>query len=216
MHYKFKSSFSKAISQMDSIQVIGPMKLESYYKKSQMPIIFVDKGISYKKIFSIGCPYITVGDGDSSRKQMDLKAPIHKDYSDLSMALKLIPKEMKTIYLDGFFPRLRDEKRFDHLLANMGEVYSWAKKSNAKIYLNRKTIILPAGIHKLNIEGLFSLFSLEICEIKLTGKCDYQIISKKKLNPLSSLGLSNVGKGIINIEANKPLIIYLTGSKTSK
>jgi thiamine pyrophosphokinase len=147
---------------------------------------------------------------------MDLKAPIHKDFSDLSMALKLIPKKMKTIYLDGFFPRLRDEKRFDHLLANMGEVYSWAKKSNAKIYLNKKTIVLPAGIHTLNIVGLFSLFSVEVCELKLTGKCVYKITRKKKLNPLSSLGLSNIGQGIINIEANKPLIIYLIGSNTSK
>lgn len=205
MNHKLKISFQKELKKFSHVQIIGPMPIEKYFIDEQNPMIYVDGGIKFQKNFP-SKNHFSLGDQDSTRKKLDLVVSPYKDFSDLAMALELVGKRCQLLFLDGFFPDLKKELRFDHLLANLGTCYEWSDRHSGFIQLNSKCFILPKGTHKIELSGHFSLFSLKKIQLKLVGKCQYQLKKKITLKPLSSHGLSNIGSGIIQIENTGPVI----------
>lgn len=199
--------FKKSLAKTQAVIIVGPKKdkLKAISKKD-IPVIFVDGGIQFKNFFQSN-ESISIGDGDSTSKKMDVKLNPKKDISDFKAALNLLPKNIKYILLRGLFPKLSSEKYFDYLLANLGEAYQIAIRNQAYIELNENSYILPKGTHSLMINHEFSIFSLVEQKISIKGNCVYRLEKKTKISFLSSIGLSNIGFGLINIQNELPLII---------
>jgi thiamine pyrophosphokinase len=188
--------------------IVGPMKYEGYFKSSlDTPVIFIDGGTKHLKNFKSHLYQLSIGDSDSSDTRLDIKASTKKDFSDLKLGLDIANNKVQRLYLDGFFPKLKNELRWDHRIANMGECFHWARENKAIVFLNSHSFILPKGIHSLEIWGEFSLFSLYELKLKIIGQCEYQIKRSERISPFSSRGLSNIGKGRIIIYSGEPVII---------
>ncbi len=204
--------------------VIGPLAITPELVKKTIRelkpdfIIFVDGGLHHKNLFTkkqliSSC---SIGDGDSllpiSGDQIDIKLPIKKDYSDLAFVLNALvksKKEFNGLGLLGFSTTFHEE-RLDHLLFNLSEVEKITSRLNIQINLDGRFIFLPPGINKLKLKGIFSVMAFSHTSLKITGKCEYKMEQWTKLNRLSSLGLSNIGKGVIFIECKKCILLYLT------
>ncbi len=150
---------------------------------------------------------------DSGRIRPVFLYPKEKDHSDLYYALKLIKKKNCCLYCDGLFVDIKMEKRLDHFLANIGEIYTWAKKTNGMAYLSPWLCLLPKGVSNINHTGSFSLLALEKTEVSISGNAKYKITTKRVIMPLSSEGISNKGVGKIKIETNKPILFLSTRNK---
>ncbi|MDO9181446.1 MAG: hypothetical protein Q7U04_03515 [Bacteriovorax sp.] len=204
---------------------IDPRKLKNIIKQfSPTLIILVDGGTNHlvhlsKKAKLV--PIVSVGDGDSSKKHMprlDILLPVQKDFSDLAFVISAIllkKNNFTAINLMGFINFHQIEQRYDHLLFNIGIVQQLSSKLNFKILMDQRLLFLPAKASTFDYKGLFSVISLTPNNLKLTGKVQYQLKTKTKLAALSSLGLSNIGLGKIDIEVQKSVIIYFAGSNFS-
>lgn len=201
--YKIQLGSSQS-EHLPVLQIVGP-----FYDRSTAlvePVIFVDKGAEFR-IGNIG---ISVGDGDSTSLQLDQKLNPQKDLSDLAFVLENISDEFTQIELLGFLGG-----RHDHQLMNWAEVHRFLNfnlKNPTLVRFDKKIFVVSRGMWKLNIHGLFSLFSFETNEITLSGACDYPLLPDKKFKALSSMGLSNVGRGEINITVTSPLFIFTESS----
>jgi thiamine pyrophosphokinase len=195
--------------------LIGPMDMDleitdqinnhqesSYY-------IFIDGGIRHRHLFPALTPdqFCTIGDGDSSLIQnfgffLDSK----KDFSDFHAALNLVPTSAKDIHLLGFLGG-----RLDHQLAILGPLYRMLKNREIQwkniCFEFSKARFFSAGTHEFNCDGVFSLLAIEDTEIILTGNCEYPVTHNTILKPLSDLGISNVGHGMVKLQCNSPLLI---------
>lgn len=200
------NTFEKLIKKEQCLQIIGPGKNEGHLYKNELPTIFVDGGIKHQKKYSAK-KSISLGDGDSAKQKLQYVFPLKSDKSDLKLALDLFGKHAKTLFLDGFFPVNSPEKRFDHLLANIGDIYNWSKKYEGDAFLCSKMFMIPKGNHELLINGNFGIVALSSTKLKLTGDCKYQLKKMTTLMQFSSLGISNYGNGYITIHCNNPLII---------
>lgn len=186
--------------------LIGPMCSQfNLMPASDEPIIFIDGGSRLKS----DCPYpnICVGDGDSTAISMDITLNPNKPYSDLTYVLHHLKTTSHHLHLHGFLGGRRDHEYF-----NLGEVYN-TLNTKAKIryaQFDNSVFIISKGIWELQIEGIFSLASLQPTLVQLRGDCEYKIKSAQRIMPLNSYCLSNVGRGQIQIFCEKPLIIFLT------
>lgn len=182
------------------IFLVGP-----FYKReislTKEPTIYVDRGANYRT----GTDGFTIGDGDSSNVELDQLLNPQKDYSDLSFVLKNLPDKFSLIHLYGFLGG-----RKDHEIMNLAEVHSCLKRSKTPktVFLDKEVTVYSAGRWTLFIEGLFSLFAFETTKTTLTGKCKYKIENTSTLNPLSSHGLSNLGRGEINLACDNPIVLF--------
>ena len=200
--------FLKEVRKVKKVQFIGPLIGYQSDIDTSLPTIFIDGGtkVLKKRDFKI---FISLGDGDSSKTPLGIKLPTRKNCSDLKFGLDLMKDTATSIQLLGFSSK-KQEKRLDHLLANIGESYFHCKKYSKIISIDQKLIILPKGVHQLNFTGHFGLLTLEKSRLKMHGNIDYQIIESSILSPLSSLGISNYSYGKFKIENNRPVIIVLT------
>lgn len=205
--------------------VIGPLQLNSKIVKMSIKelkpdfIIFVDGGLHHKNLFTNKQlrSSFSVGDGDSLLIQeeigsIDVKLPVKKDYSDLAFVLNAIVKLKNEVLGLGFlgFSSPCNEERIDHLIFNLSEVEKITSLLKIRINLDGRFIFLPPGLNKLKLKGIFSVMSFSNTLLKITGKCEYKLEEWSRLKRLSSLGLSNVGKGTIYIECKKSILVYLT------
>ncbi len=200
--------FKKSLSLAKEVTLIGPL-LKKHPKKIGHPFIFVDRGANYKKsLFSSAKPgfsAFSVGDGDSSREKMDILLPSKKDFSDLKYALDLLPENVIKVNLWGFLGGRRD-----HEIINFGEVNNWLLKSKREtLFSFEDKVFATVGDFKKNIKGNFSLIVFGKTRVKIIGNCEYKLIQPKEITPLSSLGLSNFGKGEIKITSKRPFFIFL-------
>jgi len=191
----------KRLSSVEELCLIGP--LVTNYRPKKMPHLLVDGGIKIKnKLKNI--PHWSIGDGDSTKKRLDVLLNKEKDYSDLKAALDCIPSSIKCLYLRGFLGG-----RKDHELINFGEVHYFLKnKKHVSVHFSNKIKAYSAGEYQLNIKGTFSIIVFEPTKIGIKGDVKYPL-RKKGLTPLSSLTLSNEGTGIVNIDSNGPFYIFL-------
>lgn len=182
------------------IQIVGPFFDES--SKLQEPLIFVDAGVRFR----IGAIGFSAGDGDSTSIPMDEELNPTKDFSDLSFVLKNLPQHFCDIQLLGFLGH-----RNDHQLMNWAEAHRVLKSRTVqptKIQFDQSVFAVSQGNWKLNIHGLFSLFSFEETELILNGACEYLVTAGQKFQPRSSQGLSNVGHGDIQMKVSEPIFIF--------
>jgi thiamine pyrophosphokinase len=193
---------------------VGPMgpQLPDFLKTH--PIIAVDGGAHHSAHTDVW-----VGDADSYTKEIKqgliFRHPAQKDQSDLALALSLFQEPAH--YKFHFWGFLGGRK--DHELFNLGEALSFLEHhqecqilfydGEGKIHFH----LVGNGHWKFTHMGLFSLGTLKKTSIKLKGECHYPILHSTVLNPLSSLGLSNVGKGEMTLENEGPVFIYYPEGK---
>lgn len=221
--------FTKQLHGKKRILVLGPLKISpqtiSLKLKKIKPdlIILVDGALKHRKYLSPAQKLISlsVGDGDSlgqiPETLLDFKLPIQKDFSDFSFVLGAICKSgsnLQILELLGFCSQ-NDEDRIDHLIFNLGEIDRAVAKLNLITSMDNRFLFLPKGTHEINHRGLFSVITLSKNHVKLTGKCAYQLPHWTLIAPLSSRGLSNIGRGSIIIECKKSIIIYFVGIKNN-
>lgn len=178
------------------------------------PIIAVDGGGNHTDRSDVW-----VGDSDSLINKIEAphiyRHPVEKDKSDLALGLSLL-KECShyKIHFWGFLGG-----RKDHELFNLGEALGFLEQhpeSQILIYDANEKIsfhLLGNGQWKFRHEGLFSLGTLKKTSVKLIGECHYPIPKSHILTPLSSFGLSNVGKGDMILDTAGPVFIYYPEGK---
>lgn len=207
------------------ILILGPLEINSAELKKSVAqidpnlIILVDGGSRHKHLLakSLHKKIKTVGDGDSSLLSMDLLLPVIKDFSDLAYVLRTLTKakvKIEKLALFGFSSHFLDN-RLDHLLFNLSEVEKITGKLKIPIRLDERFLFLPPGKNTVRCQGLFSVMSFSGTNLKLVGKCKYQLKDWTRLPRLSTLGLSNSGSGLIHLECKKPLLLYLAGINLS-
>lgn len=178
------------------------------------PMVGVDGGAKYADRLDIW-----VGDSDSH--EGDIKAlhafhhPEDKDISDLGLAFSLFSRPLPYhLHMWGFLGG-----RKDHELFNLGEGLNFlAQHSSSQVSFydsNHKLSfkLVSKGQWTFELQGLFSIGCLRPVNVTLTGSCKYPIREKREIPPLSSLGLSNFGKGSVVLDTDGPLFIYFPESK---
>ena len=208
-----KSNLQNLILQAHHVFLVGPMPFSlSHFKKSwgamsdeSALIFYIDGGVEHKikieKTLKLSPQSLVIGDNDSSFGPMDIMKE-NQNCSDLAFALNLLNEsrlKVQTLHAFGF---LGQSGRLDHLLINIGEFDRFLKKTKLKtlteVMLDDKVTLFKKGPFKKEINGTFSVVSLERQRISITGQCHYAL-KKSFLEPLSSRGLSNVGEGIVQL-----------------
>lgn len=188
---------------------LGPMGPEIPVSMSVHPLLCVDGGAHFTKSSDVW-----IGDKDSFHGEINSKHTFHfsthKDKSDLSLAFELIQSQTsKTLHLWGFLGG-----RKDHEMFNLGEGLRFLENQPESLlkfydYEGRMTFLLMSkGNWKISHHGLFSIGCLKEVELKLSGDCAYPLLNRSTLQPFSSHGLSNVGKGTLEIDVSGPIFIY--------
>jgi len=203
-----KDQFVQKLKNYPVITFIGPL----YQKGPESfdhPHIFVDRGAVFREEFKQkaqeGYWDLSVGDGDSFPHELDLKLNPHKDFSDLSFALSLLPSGLKELHLRGFLGGRRD-----HELINLGEVHHALLNNISKAVVSfDDKILAKREILEVNINGTFSLVVFQETEIKMEGDLKYPLPNFTSLKPFSSHGLSNIGNGLVKINSPGPYFIFL-------
>lgn len=194
--------FLRSLRGADEVTIVGPL-LPPNIPLAE-PLIFVDGGCAFRGDHS----GISVGDGDSYSGSLDYVLPKEKNFSDLAFVLGAIPKNIKFVRLFGFLGERRD-----HELLNFGEAHRFlnASESRREIIFDNSIIGFSAGQWTFSAEGTFSVVSLSETRIRLRGSCRYQIPELGEMGALSSLGLSNVGWGEIQLQCESPIFIFFNG-----
>lgn len=197
---------------MQKAILVGPC---SENKKRQISynndtlVIFIDGGLKHRKTkFNKSNNWLSIGDQDSVKTKPQIKLKRNKNESDLYHALKLLPKNISLVETYGLFPVLKNEKRFDHRLFNLGELFHHCLKSKLMYLLNDEQIILPKGEHRLDLKGEFSIICFKPTKLKLTGKAKYPLNQFTKIDTLSSRTLSNKGSGDITLICDQPVLLF--------
>lgn len=199
---KLESFQSKCLKSGEVI-VVGPLAHGLELSAPSAAVLAVDGGCEHAVRFDL-----SIGDGDSSGFQMDIPASIHKNQSDLALALEIIPQGVRT-RLYGFWGQ-----RLDHQLTVLGEVTRWHQERRQPLTLfgptSERLEILPPGTHQIKHLGLFSLLSLYEGEFSLQGQLRYPL-ERTRLPPLSSQLLSNLGDGEFEVTSSVSFFVYYGG-----
>lgn len=189
--------------------LVGPMGPGVPDALAKHPLLAVDGGAKHTDRMDIW-----VGDGDSYIEKINcehiFRHPPQKSQSDLALALSALNSQLEyKLHLWGFLGG-----RKDHELFNLGECLSFLgahPESQILLYNEESEVsfhLLGEGVWSFTHHGPFSLGSTKNIEVQMTGDCLYPLPHPQRLNPLSSLGLSNEGSGEIKLQLNGPLFIY--------
>jgi thiamine pyrophosphokinase len=188
--------------------LVGPMGPALPEKYEALRVLGVDGGANFTPRMDLW-----VGDSDSYFKVVQcphiFKFPPEKDSSDLCLALKLFEHLTQgVIHMWGFLGG-----RLDHELLNLGAVMSFLEnKSSFTFHFydssgTKKLSCFAGGVTPLEIQGTFSLITMKPVRVKLLGACKYPIENEIELGPFSSLGLSNIGRGKMVLQAQGPVMV---------
>lgn len=111
-------SFQNKCRRTGRVILVGPLAMGLILPATEAAILAVDGGTDHLEEFDL-----SIGDGDSSSIDMDIKASVHKDQNDLALALELIPEDV-SLTLYGFWGQ-----RLDHQLTVLGEIALWYKSA---------------------------------------------------------------------------------------
>ena len=192
-----KNQFLSAVK--NKVLLVGPMAIQPPPEFG--PTLFVDGGTKWQEPSSN--PQLSLGDGDSGSRNLDLMFSAKKDASDLSLALDLLPYQSLKIWLWGF---LGGEKA--HELANFGKVAHWldGRPSSAALF-DYQLFIVAAGSWRFTLHGEFSLISFVSNRVTITGACEFPLTTETPVAPLSSFGISNKASGVIQLTCRHPLMV---------
>ncbi len=181
------------------VQLVGP--LASPQTALAEPVIFIDGGAGLR----VAGEGVAVGDGDSFDGHLDHRLDPDKDFSDLAFALGCLGPRFREIELVGFLGGRRD-----HELLGFGEVFHFLDRRGtpARVRFDREVEAFSAGRWRFEARGTFSLALFAPCRVTLGGDCRYPIAPDTRVTPMSSLGLSNVGHGHVELEADGPVFIF--------
>ena len=169
-----------------------------------VPQIAVDGGIEFALK-----PVLWAGDGDSSPSGTPVAFKDSQDETDLRFCLNGVRGgQWRQLHLFGFLGGRRD-----HELANLGEIHAEMKARGAFVSavfyddkLEAAVRFFNAGAHRVNISGTFSLLSLEAAVADIGGDCAYAA-KGAALPVLSGRGVSNSGRGMVDISCDAPFMI---------
>ncbi|MDF3024851.1 MAG: hypothetical protein K0R10_2212 [Alphaproteobacteria bacterium] len=176
-----------------------------------VPQIAVDGGIEFALK-----PVLWAGDGDSSppaAPETRTGTPVvfkdSQDETDLRFCLNGVRGwQWRQLHLFGFLGGRRD-----HELANLGEIHAEMKVRAAFVSaifyddkLEAAVRFFNVGAHRVNISGTFSLLSLEAAVADIGGDCTYAA-KGAALPVLSGRGVSNSGRGMVDISCDAPFMI---------
>ena len=181
------------------VQLVGPLAVPGTVLTE--PVIFVDGGARLRAAGE----GIAVGDGDSFDGYLDHRLDPEKDFSDLAFVLRHLGPRFTELDLFGFLGGRRD-----HELLNLGEVFRFLdrRKVPARARFDRRVEAFGAGRWRFESHGTFSLVLFAPCRVTLGGDCRYPITPDVSVAPLSSFGLSNVGHGRVELEADGPVFVF--------
>lgn len=190
--------------------LIGPMGPLVPPKLLQHPLLAIDGGAKFLDRMDIW-----VGDGDSHEENLTncghiFKYPPEKDQSDFALALSAF--SLKLSYKLHLWGLLGGRK--DHELFNLGEALSFLDQrpgSEILFYDQAGKVsfqLFSQGEWTFHHHGSFSLGSLKDVEVFMEGECSYPISPSRILRPLSSLGLSNEGKGAVSLHIKGAVFIH--------
>lgn len=212
--------FFESFGEPTRVLIIGPEEISAFLieLKPEIPTVYVDRGAQWRdkisKVVSLETPLsdarhsdigsIVVGDGDSFDGAIDVRLPQEKEYSDFAFALKHLPSEIREIETHGF---LGGDNA--HELINFGEAHQLLKKRE-ETFMTFNGVIwaFSPGDWSFYLNGRFSLINMEKCELSLEGLCDYQIKSKRYVEAVTSLGLSNMAHGKVTVSSSGPFFIF--------
>ena len=188
-----------------SLNIVGPMA--GRFSEFHDPTVFVDGGVRHRT----QAQGFVVGDGDSATAEMDEQLDPQKDVSDFGYVLGQVTENFESVLLFGLLGGRRDHEWF-----NFGETHGFLKSRSRPCRFNfeNQVFAVSAGSWTMNIVGLFSVGVLASTSIKMTGRCEYPVATETIFNPLSSLGLSNVGHGDISLTCNGPVFILQSQDDT--
>lgn len=193
-------TFLTAIESYEGISLIGPLYGREHTPTE--PTVYVDGGTRYRVPGKTELPLVSVGDGDSSEVPVDHKLPAKKNYSDLAFVLSALPPSVVQTNLRGFLGGRRD-----HEILGLGEVHSYLKGRSTFARANFDSAItaIVNGQITMNIHGCFSLLAFEPTIIELNGDCEFPFAGK--LPAVSTLGLSNEGRGVVHLKTVGPCFL---------
>lgn len=194
--------------------ILGPMGPQIPPHLSSYPILAIDGGGHYSDRIDVW-----VGDSDSLKKEISpvasFKFPPEKESSDLALGLELFKQSgpMK-LHLWGF-----RGGRIDHELFNLGECMRFLSThpesqilmygEDGKVYFH----LVGEGHWNFEYEGIFSIGTVKKTIVRLKGACDYPLLKETIILPLSSLGLSNVAHGKVQLETQGAVFIAFPEGK---
>lgn len=186
--------------------LMGPLSAHFPDEKMRQDklLIGVDGGVwsEYLSLYDV-----TLGDGDSLKTpvQLDHHYSVDKTESDLALALKLLPSDLLSLELWGFWGG-----RDDHQWVNLGEVFHWKNHSAlVTIYRPDKAPLrlYPPGVHTIHSKHTFTLLSLEDAHFSIQGECRWPL-SRTPIRKFSSHLLSNQGLGKMMIECDHKFFYF--------
>jgi thiamine pyrophosphokinase len=202
-HYQ---NFFDGFHSPTQVLIIGPQEVSTFLieRDPKIPTVYVDGGARWRENSALESGSIVVGDGDSFDGAVDVHLPKEKDFSDFAFALKNLPPEINEIETHGF---LGGDTAHEFL--NFGEAHHLLKKrEGTTITFNGAIWGFSPGEWSFYINGRFSLINFEKCEMSLNGLCDFQIKSKKYIEPVTSLGLGNTAHGKVNVDSSGAFFIF--------
>ena len=199
MHSETVERYLENHADATRVQLVGP--LASPRTALAEPVIFVDGGAGLR----VADEGVSVGDGDSFDGHLDHRLDPDKDFSDLAFVLGCLGPRFSEIELFGFLGGRRD-----HELLGFGEVFHFLDRRStpARARFDREVEAFSAGRWRFESRGTFSLALFAPCRVTLWGDCRYPITPGTRVTPLGSLGLSNVGHGHVELEADGPVFIF--------
>lgn len=195
-------------TQLTEIVLVGPMGPDIIHPLSILPQIAIDGGEPYAH-----APFLWIGDGDSLKKKPQATQTIElnprKDLSDLAHAYSLLKHHsLQKLHLWGFLGGRRD-----HELFNLGEGSLFLQdRQTTEIHYYKEDLtpvmsFYSQGAWNFDFKGGFSLGVMSPAHVALLGEISFPIPQARRLEPLSSLGLSNMAEGKFLIEADAPFFI---------
>jgi len=196
-------AFLAAIESCESISLVGPLHGRDHIPTE--PTVYVDGGTRFHTPGKTEFPVVSVGDGDSSAMPVHHRLPAKKDFSDLAFVLRALPSNVVQVNLWGFLGGRRD-----HEILGLGEVHSFLKGRSTFARANFDSVItaIVNGQVTLNIQQRFSLLVFEPTVIELSGHCEFPFAGK--LPSVSTLGLSNEGRGTVHLKTAGPCFLLLS------
>jgi thiamine pyrophosphokinase len=198
-------SFRGKAQQTGKILLVGPLAATVPWERfpaAHWARLGVDGGAA---LAAPGQFDLTVGDGDSGAVPLDVRWPIHKDATDLELALELLPARLP-VTLWGF-----TGGRPDHQMVVWGALHAHCVRHGTHFdVLNELSSIAvrPAGEFTFQEAGLFSLWSLLPATFGLRGACRYPLERPTPCPPLSGHTLSNYASGPFTVTCDAPFFLY--------
>ncbi len=197
--------FTAAIANQKQVVLVGPLFNKQH--QAVRPTVYVDGGVRFRDHSPPdGVPTISVGDGDSAGVPLDHTLSTEKSFSDLAFVLGSLPAHVQHVELFGFLGG-----RKDHELLNYGEAHQFLSTATSlrSVRFDDVIVAFAGGPLTLELNGEFSVVVFEQSVITMTGACKYPFSNPTILKPASSLGLSNVGFGLVTFDCLKPCFVFI-------